>query len=146
MHPHLFWQLGFHGWASDCQCNCCNGPRFDPSIRRLSGIWGAANKKSPPKIFKIQFLSIKTYCSTKVESRLSSSHSSHRRAFSFLLILWLRLQVSWRVRRIWAAAPSHGVPRCRASQTTWRAPSGLTGTSSTGTLSRRCAPPRHNHR
>jgi hypothetical protein len=24
--------------ASDCQCTCCNGPGFDPSIRRHSGI------------------------------------------------------------------------------------------------------------
>ncbi len=49
--------------ASDCQCTCCNGPGFDPSIRRHSGIWGAADetvlnivrtkrKKSPKKIFK----------------------------------------------------------------------------------------------
>ncbi len=45
--------------ASDCQCPSCNGPGFDPSIRRHSGIWGAADeamlnkvrkkyKKSPP--------------------------------------------------------------------------------------------------
>ena len=49
--------------ASDCQCTSCNGPGFDPSIRRHSGIWGAADeavlnivrtkrKKSPKKIFK----------------------------------------------------------------------------------------------
>ncbi len=49
--------------ASDCQCTGCNGPGFDPSIRRHSGIWGAADeavlnnvrtkrKKSPKKIFK----------------------------------------------------------------------------------------------
>ncbi len=48
--------------ASDCQCTGCNGPGFDPSIRRHSGIWGAADeavlnrvrkkkKKSPKKIF-----------------------------------------------------------------------------------------------
>ncbi len=50
--------------ASDCQCTSCNGPGFDPSIRRHSGIWGAADeavlnivrtkkkrKKSPQKIF-----------------------------------------------------------------------------------------------
>ncbi len=51
--------------ASDCQCTSCNGPGFDPSIRRHidSGIWGAADeavlnnvrtkrrKKSPKKIF-----------------------------------------------------------------------------------------------
>ncbi len=48
--------------ASDCQCTSCNGPGFNPSIRRHSGIWGAAdeavlnivrkkNKKSPPKIY-----------------------------------------------------------------------------------------------
>ncbi len=47
--------------ASDCQCTSCNGPGFDPSIRRHSGIWGAADeavlnivrtkrKKSPKKI------------------------------------------------------------------------------------------------
>jgi hypothetical protein len=46
--------------ASDCQCTSCNGPGFDPSIRRHSGIWGAADeavlnivwtkrKKIPPK-------------------------------------------------------------------------------------------------
>ncbi len=49
--------------ASDCQCTSCNGPGFDPSIRRHSGIWGAADeavlnivrkkrKKSPQKIFE----------------------------------------------------------------------------------------------
>jgi hypothetical protein len=49
--------------ASDCQCTSCNGPGFDPSIRRHRGIWGAADeavlnivrkkeKKSPKKIFK----------------------------------------------------------------------------------------------
>ncbi len=30
--------------ASDCQCTSCNGPGFDPSIRRYSGIWGAADE------------------------------------------------------------------------------------------------------
>ncbi len=30
--------------ASDCQCRSCNGPGFDPSIRRHSGIWGAADE------------------------------------------------------------------------------------------------------
>ncbi len=29
--------------ASDCQCTSCNGSGFDPSIRRHSGIWGAAD-------------------------------------------------------------------------------------------------------
>jgi hypothetical protein len=49
--------------ASDCQCTSCNGPGFDPSICRHSGIWGAADeavlnivrkkeKKSPQKILK----------------------------------------------------------------------------------------------
>ncbi len=49
--------------ASDCQCTSCYGPGFDPSIRRHSGIWGAADeavlnivrtkrKKSPKKILK----------------------------------------------------------------------------------------------
>ncbi len=50
--------------ASDCQCTSCNGPGFDLSIRRHSGIWGAADeavlnivrtkrKKSPKKyLFK----------------------------------------------------------------------------------------------
>ncbi len=50
--------------VSDCQCTSCNGPGFDPSIRRHSGIWGAADEavlnivrkkreKIPPKnIFK----------------------------------------------------------------------------------------------
>ncbi len=45
--------------ASDCQCTSCNGPGLDPSIRRHSGIWGAADEavlntvrkkfKIPPK-------------------------------------------------------------------------------------------------
>ncbi len=30
--------------ASDGQCTSCNGPGFDPSIRRHSGIWGAADE------------------------------------------------------------------------------------------------------
>ncbi len=30
--------------ASDCQCTSCNGPGFDSSIRRHSGIWGAADE------------------------------------------------------------------------------------------------------
>jgi hypothetical protein len=30
--------------ASDCQCTSCNGPGFDPSIRRHSGIRGAADE------------------------------------------------------------------------------------------------------
>ncbi len=30
--------------ASDCQCTSCNGPGFDPCIRRHSGIWGAADE------------------------------------------------------------------------------------------------------
>ncbi len=52
--------------ASDCQCTSCNGPGFDPSIRRHSGIWRAADeavlnivrkkkKKSPQKIKKLKF-------------------------------------------------------------------------------------------
>ncbi len=49
--------------ASNFQCTGCNVPGFDPSIRRHSGIWGAADeavlntvqkkiKISPKKIFK----------------------------------------------------------------------------------------------
>ena len=46
--------------ASDCQCNNCNGPGFDPSIRRHSGIRVAADeavlntvgKKHPPENIK----------------------------------------------------------------------------------------------
>ncbi len=41
----------FHEWdlvivvrASDCQCTSCNGLGFDPSIRRQSGLWGAADE------------------------------------------------------------------------------------------------------
>ncbi len=30
--------------ASDCQSTSCNGPGFDPSMRRHSGIWGAADE------------------------------------------------------------------------------------------------------
>jgi hypothetical protein len=42
--------------ASDCQCTSCNGPGFDPNIRRHSGILGPADdavfnivQKNPPK-------------------------------------------------------------------------------------------------
>ncbi len=47
--------------ASDCQCTSCNGPGFDPSMRRHNGIWGAVRwisveygtkKKSPKKYYK----------------------------------------------------------------------------------------------
>ncbi len=58
--------------ATDCQCTSCNGPGFDPSIRRHSGIWGAADeavlnivrknkKKSPQKIFKRKNISWKSH-------------------------------------------------------------------------------------
>ncbi len=30
--------------ASRCQCTSCNGPGFDPSICRHSGIWGVADE------------------------------------------------------------------------------------------------------
>ncbi len=30
--------------ASDCQCTSCKSPEFYPSIRRHSGIWGAADE------------------------------------------------------------------------------------------------------
>ncbi len=64
--------------ASDCQCTSCNGPGFDPSIRRHSGIWGAAdkavlnivrrkNKKSPPQKF-------------------------------FFSLLWIRIRIIFRIR------------------------------------------------
>ncbi len=56
--------------ASDCQCTRCNGPGFDTSIPRHSGIWGAADesvlhierkkiKKSPQKIY--MYIYIKNY-------------------------------------------------------------------------------------
>ncbi len=38
--------------ASDCQCTSCNGPGFDPSIRRHSGIWGAADEAVLNKVRK----------------------------------------------------------------------------------------------
>ncbi len=57
--------------ASDCQCTSCNGPGFDPSIRRHSGIWGAADeallnivrtkrKKSHKKKFKKKVFNLPT--------------------------------------------------------------------------------------
>ncbi len=74
MRSSLVWMRSSLVWmrsslvvrASDCQCTSCNGPGFDPSIRRHSGIWGAADeavlnigrtkkekKKSPLKILNI---------------------------------------------------------------------------------------------
>ncbi len=59
--------------ASDCQCTSCNGPGFDPSIRRHSEIWGAADEavlnivlnkreKIPQKYKKKKKNSGKKYC------------------------------------------------------------------------------------
>ena len=39
--------------ASDCQCTSCNGPGFDPSICRHSGIWGAADEALLNIVWKI---------------------------------------------------------------------------------------------
>ncbi len=68
--------------ASDCQCTSCNGPGFDLSIRRHSGIWGAADeavlnivgkkyKKSPEKnIFKKMFINMHYFwtCTEKCQN------------------------------------------------------------------------------
>ncbi len=40
--------------ASDCQCTSCNGPGFDPSIRRHSGIWGAADEAVLNIVWKLE--------------------------------------------------------------------------------------------
>ncbi len=42
--------------VSYCQCTSCNGPGFDPSIRRHSGIWGAADEAVLYKVRKQLFL------------------------------------------------------------------------------------------
>ncbi len=63
--------------ASDCQCTSCNGPGFDPSIRRHSGIWGAAdeavlnivrkkNKKNPPKKILLKKRYVKAFWKQRV--------------------------------------------------------------------------------
>ena len=41
--------------ASDSQCTSCNGPGFDLSIRRLSGIGGAADETVLNKVRKKNF-------------------------------------------------------------------------------------------
>ncbi len=76
--------------ASGCQCTSCNGPGFNPSIRRHSGIWGAADeavlnivrkkkRKNPPKkYFK------KIYLYTQ-EIRQFPPFSSVR---TLLVVLW----------------------------------------------------------
>jgi hypothetical protein len=38
--------------ASDCQCTSCNGPGFDLSIRRHTGIWGTADEAVLNKVRK----------------------------------------------------------------------------------------------
>ncbi len=38
--------------ASDCQCTSCNGPGFNPSIRRHSGIWVAADEAVPNIVWR----------------------------------------------------------------------------------------------
>ncbi len=52
-------------WASDCQCTSCNGPGFDPSIRRHSGIWGAADEAVLNKVRKYKvhiYLEYHSFC------------------------------------------------------------------------------------
>jgi hypothetical protein len=44
--------------ASDCQCTCCNGSGIDPSIRRHSGIWGAADEAVLNILWKKKILSL----------------------------------------------------------------------------------------
>ncbi len=39
--------------ATDWHCNCCNGPGFDRSIRRNSGIWGAADEAVLNKVHQV---------------------------------------------------------------------------------------------
>ncbi len=68
--------------ASDCQCTSCNGPGFDPSIRRHSGIWGAADeavlnivrtkRKNPPKKY------LKKKKKNSIRSQLGSSSQGNR--------------------------------------------------------------------
>ncbi len=68
--------------ASDCQCTSCNGPGFDPSIRRHSGIWGAADeavlntvrKKIPQKIKKNLKIN---YCVVQAAAECASKDSVH---------------------------------------------------------------------
>ncbi len=65
--PRMWMRTSLVVRASDCQCTSCNGPGFDPSIRRHSGIWGRQMKqcwilyeqkeKNPPqKIFKKYYI------------------------------------------------------------------------------------------
>ncbi len=77
--------------ASDCQCTCCNGPGFDPSIRRHSGIWGAAGvavlnivrtkkKKIPPKniLKKLWGLLKETFQPILLQSTVNTLYRLHR--------------------------------------------------------------------
>ncbi len=79
--------------ASDCQCTSCNGPGFDPSIRRHSGIWGAADKavlnivrkkkkKSPQKIYK------KKKKISEIKS-LKESQNSRNQVFSYYFCMMI---------------------------------------------------------
>jgi hypothetical protein len=96
--------------AFDCQCTSCNGPGFDPSIRRHSGIWGAADEavlnivrrknkkiKIPPQ--KNNFGVYRVYCTSSVThhchphsppfQRPSANYSQpHSYKFGNFLAIW----------------------------------------------------------
>ncbi len=77
---YKFLLLKFH-YQSDCQCTSCNGPGFDPSIRRHSGIWGAADeavlnivwKKIPRSFIRVKGCKKTNFIIQKIEREKMSS-------------------------------------------------------------------------
>ncbi len=109
--------------ASDRQCTSCNGPGFDPSIRRHSGIWGAAdesvlntystkkikNPPPPPKKKDFGNLSMwKQRAAKKMEKPLVSvvftpATPSHHGSFGS----YLPSRYSWPTLYACAGSPKH---------------------------------------
>jgi hypothetical protein len=85
--------------ASDCQCTSCNGPGFDPSIRRHSGIWGAADEAVLNIVRKKKI--ILSY--SILEPRCCPGHSkekfrtflTHSETLLTLSVHWVRLCLRW---------------------------------------------------
>jgi hypothetical protein len=102
--------------ASDCQCNSCNGPGFDPSIRRHSGIWGAADdavlnkvrkkyKKSPTKKNSLNFCAA-TMETTHTSSSLLKKIETKRKCISWSKLagggVCVKMGVSLRIMWLWS--------------------------------------------
>ncbi len=88
--------------ASDCLCTSCNGPGFDPSIRRHSGIWGAADEavlnivrtKKRKKKYKNKRKRHRMKCVYKATKPIGASRISLvLRIHDILVWIWIQIQI-----------------------------------------------------